>query len=72
MEAAEFVASDASEAVLHTPLKDMKLKKGVLVAAIARHGAIIIPGGMTTIEPEDTVVVIARERVRHDLTDILA
>lgn len=72
VEAAEFVASDASEAVLHTPLKDMKLKKGVLVAAIARHDAIIIPGGMTTIEPEDTVVVIARERVLHDLTDILA
>ena len=47
------------------------LKKGVLLAAIARENKIIIPGGLTTIQEGDHVVVVTKSQVFDDLTDIL-
>ncbi|MBE7049049.1 MAG: Trk system potassium transporter TrkA [Ruminococcaceae bacterium] len=44
---------------LHIPLKDLKTKKGILFAAIIRHGRVIIPGGDDCLEPKDSVIVIA-------------
>ena len=54
------------------PLKDLQLRSGVLLAAIVRGGVTMIPGGMTTIEEGDHVLVIARSMGLNDLTDILA
>ena len=50
---------------------DLTLKKGVLLAAIARENKIIIPGGLTTIQEGDHVVVVTKSQVFDDLTDIL-
>ena len=50
----------------------VKAKKGVLLAAIARENKIIIPGGLTTIQEGDHVVVVTKSQVFDDLTDILA
>lgn len=73
VEASEFVANpDSAAALLGTPLKDLPLKKGILVAAIVRHDAILIPNGYTCMEAGDTVVVVAHDLTLHDLADILA
>lgn len=54
-------------------LMDMRLKPNTLLACINRTGRIIIPGGSDTLEPGDTVVVIAASnRVILDLNDIFA
>ena len=72
VEALEFTATAASRPVLDTPLKDMRRKHGILVAAIARNNEIIIPGGMTEIREGDRVVVVSRSIGLNDLVDILA
>ena len=72
VEALEFIATAKSEGVLHVQLKDLRLKKGVLLAAIARGSETVIPGGMTTIEEGDRVVVVTRNTGLNDLRDILA
>ena len=56
----------------HVPLKDLTLRSGVLLAAIVRGDTTIIPGGLTTIEEGDRVLVIARSMGLKDLADILA
>ena len=71
VEALEFTATASSRSVLDRPLKDLTLKKGVLLAAIARENKIIIPGGLTTIQEGDHVVVVTKSQVFDDLTDIL-
>ena len=72
VEALEFLATGPSARLLHIPLKDLTLRSGVLLAAIVRGGTTIIPGGLTTIEEGDRVLVIARSMGLKDLTDILA
>jgi trk system potassium uptake protein TrkA len=72
VEALEFTATASSRPVLDTPLKDLKKKHGILVAAIARDNGIIIPGGMTEIKEGDRVVIVSRSVGLNDLTDILA
>ena len=57
--------------MLDKPLKDLTLKKGVLLAAIARENKIIIPGGLTTIQEGDHVVVVTKTTGTDDLMDIL-
>ena len=72
VEALSFTATASSHAVLGKPLKDLPLRKGLLVAAIVRDLHTIIPGGMTTIEDGDHVVVVTQATGLDDLTDILA
>ena len=47
--------------VLHTgePLKDIRLKKNVLIACITRRGKIEIPRGSSTFEDGDSVIVVS-------------
>ena len=74
IEAAEFIIRDASP-VTKTPLMDLKLKSGILVAAILRGKNVVIPRGSDTIEPGDTVVIVSdsvsNNSGLHDITDIL-
>ncbi|NLU23195.1 MAG: Trk system potassium transporter TrkA [Clostridiales bacterium] len=71
MEILEFVAGEGSEAVQNKPLRDLSLKKGLLVAALARDTKIIIPRGETQIQPGDRVIVVAGSMALQDLNDIL-
>ena len=71
VEALEFTATEKGGALLGVPLKDLRLKKGVLLAAIVRNGRTIIPGGMTAVEEGDSVVVVTRKTGLQDLEDIL-
>ena len=71
VEVLEFTATEKSRSLLGVPLKDLHLKKGVLLAAIVRNGRTIIPGGMTAVEEGDSVIVVTRTTGLKDLEDIL-
>lgn len=70
IEAVEFTAT-ATTRFLDTPLRDLQLKDGLLVAAIAREGKTIIPDGGTSIHAGDRVIVMAKSLFLQDLDDIL-
>ena len=72
VEALEFTAKNDGYGILHTPLMKLPLRHGVLLAAIVREGRIIIPGGLTTIEPGDHVLVVTNVMGLTDLKHILA
>ena len=66
------IVVDRANRLLHVPLKDLQLRSGVLLAAIVRGGVTMIPGGMTTIEPGDHVLVVTNVPGLTDLKNILA
>ena len=70
VEAAEFFISDAAE-YTSKPLKELKLKKNVLLAAIRRKNKVIIPSGLDTIEPLDSIIVVTKDLEIKDVRDIL-
>ncbi len=57
--------------VTGVPLKEMKLKSNILLAAIIRDRRTIIPGGDDVILPGDKVVVISAGNRLQDLADIV-
>ena len=68
-EALEFLIKDsfAHKSIL---LRDMKFRKGVLVACISRKGKVILPRGDDRIEVGDTAVVITSLKGVSDIDDI--
>ena len=70
-EAIEFQVRESSE-VTGIPLMELKLKKNLLVACILRKGRIHIPTGTTTIEVNDTVIIVTTHTGFGDLSDILS
>lgn len=61
MEAMEFVVD---ETTLHhgTPLKQLKLRRGVLIVCISRGGKTELPNGDSTFEVGDRLIVVADEQ----------
>ncbi len=53
-------------------LRDLKLKKGILIAVIIHHGHIIIPEGSSHIEDGDTVIIVSHDSSILDINDIYA
>jgi trk system potassium uptake protein TrkA len=70
-EAVEFLVKDGSS-VLDMPLKSLKLKPNLLIAAITRGNKIIVPGGNDVIQTRDRVLVVTAGTRLHDLDNILA
>ena len=68
-EAMEFVVAPTTQH-LGIPLKDLKLRRGILIAVIVRGSKVIIPEGSTTRERGDNVIVVARDSGILDLNDI--
>jgi trk system potassium uptake protein TrkA len=66
----EFVAGEAFSG-LDKPLRELKLKKNTIIAAIARGGVVTVPGGNDVINIGDTVLVASTEAGFDDLGDIL-
>jgi len=52
------------------PLRQIKLKKNVLIAAIMREGNVIYPGGDTALNVGDSVIVMTTNEHTCDLGDI--
>ena len=70
VEALEFdVGGDFSQTGVQ--LKDLKLKRNLLVAAIIRGGDVLYPNGQTTLEVGDSVVVVTAKDRLYTLEDIL-
>lgn len=70
LEALEFNVRDDAKCV-GIPLKDMRIRKNILIIGITRGGEIITPSGGTKILPGDRVVVISASRGLRDISDIL-
>lgn len=70
IEAIEFRIDDPSS-VTDIPLKDLDLKKNLLVAFINRNGSIIIPSGQDCIHVGDTVMIVTSHTGFNDIQDIL-
>ena len=69
-EALEFIVSGEA-AYTGIPLKDLRLKKNILIAGILRDRKAIIPAGNDVILPGDRVVVIAGQHRLNALAEIL-
>ncbi len=71
VEALEFdVAEDFD--CLYMPLRSVKLKKNLIIAALIRENNVIYPNGETVLEPGDSVIVMTTNEQLCDLDDILA
>lgn len=68
-EAMEFTVRSTTRH-LNVPLKDLRLKSGILIAVIMRGRDIIIPEGSSSIQEGDSVILISRGRLILDLNDI--
>ena len=68
-EAAEFVVNQTTRH-LGIPLKDLHLKRGILVAVIIHQGRTVIPEGSSTIQLGDTVIIISSGHGIQDINDI--
>lgn len=69
-EALEFRVREHSK-VTDVPLKDLKLKDNLLIAAISHNSKVVTPNGMSTIQLGDTVIVVTTQKGLNDLEDIL-
>lgn len=71
VEAIEFEVAEDFEAT-STPLKDVKWKKNILIAAVIREGSVIYANGSTTLEVGDSVIIMTTNKQLCDLQDTLA
>ena len=70
VEAIEFIVEENSR-VSGIPIKDLKLKKDVLISFINHGGHIIIPTGNDEIEDGDTVMIVTKNTGFTDINDIV-
>lgn len=71
-EALEFMIKEPVEGVTGVPLKQLKIKKDILIATIVHKDKIVIPSGNDKIENGDTVILIAKGNNQIDnIKDIL-
>ncbi|MBR0235701.1 MAG: Trk system potassium transporter TrkA [Clostridia bacterium] len=70
VEAVEFIVGEGA-ACVRTPLRELKLKPGILIACIVRGGKVIIPGGDDTIEVNDNIVVVSSDLYLRNLDEIM-
>lgn len=68
-EAMEFIANETTR-YRDVPLRDLRLKKGILIAVLVHQGHIIIPDGSSAISTGDTVILISRNHGILDINDI--
>ena len=69
-EAIEFRVTQESE-VVGVPLKDLRMKRNLLIACISRKGKVIIPGGNDEIRIGDTVIIVTMQTGFNDIDDVL-
>lgn len=71
VEALEFLVKESISSLTDVPLKELKLRSGVLIACIVRDGKVIIPSGNDCICPGDTVVIVAEQGQIKGIKEIL-
>ena len=71
VEAVEFKITEDSP-ITEVHLKDLKIKKNVLIASINRKGKIIIPSGRDRIHVGDSVMIVSINLGYDNIAQILA
>ena len=71
VEALEFVVRDANKELTGVPLRDMRLRKNLLVCAIIRGRQVIIAGGDDYFQEGDRVIIVTTNKYLNDLMNIL-
>lgn len=71
VEAIEFRVTDRIPGLVGIPLKEVQLQKNILICAIIRKRAVLIPGGDDAIELGDSVVVVSKDHHFSEIRDIL-
>ena len=68
-EAMEFLVNETTR---HqgVPLRELQLKRGILIAVIIHQGRVIIPDGSSVISAGDTVILVSRNHGILDINDI--
>ena len=69
----EFITFELNEnsSAIDIPLKNLKIKKGTLIASILRNGKMIFPGGNDMIKINDSVMIVSTIPSIEDFDDIL-
>lgn len=70
VEAIEFRV-DEIKGLTNIPLKDLTLKKNILISLINRKGKILIPNGLDSIMPGDSVVIVTTETGLSNIEEIV-
>ena len=71
VEAIEFNIKENIPHLTGIPLKDVRIKKNILICAIIRKRQVIIPNGSDTIELDDSVIIVTKDQRFSELRDIL-
>lgn len=71
VEAIEFQVNRKARCI-DIPIKNLRLKKGILIGCISRDSEVIIPSGEAQIHIGDSVIIISKNNDIRDLDDILA
>ena len=71
VEALEFVIKEDVEGLTDIPLREVRARRGVLIACIVHEGAVVIPSGGDAVRRGDTVVVITTGEHLDSIGDIL-
>lgn len=70
VEAIEFIAREGSK-ILGISLRELTLKKDLLIAGIIRGNKVIIPSGNDCVMKNDSVIVVTTNRYFQDLDEIV-
>ena len=70
-EALEFIVKENHDKLTGIPLRDLSIRKGILICAILRGRSVIIPRGNDTIEQGDHVIITTTLKQLTDLSMIL-
>lgn len=70
VEALEFIVTKNNRAI-EIPLKELPLKKNLLIAAICRGNKTLFPNGDDKIYADDSVIVVTTNQLLRDFDDIL-
>ncbi len=71
VEALEFVIKEDIEGITGVPLKQIRARKGVLIACIVRGDKVIFPAGDDCIRRGDTVIVVTTLDQMNSIKDIV-
>lgn len=71
VEALEFNVTAGSKCE-DIPLKELKLKRGILICSIMRNDNIFIPGANDCIKEGDSVIIVTNNHLIEELDDILS
>lgn len=71
VEALEFIVRDDIPGITGKRLMDLKIRENTLIGCITRQGRVIIPNGETTIERDDSVIIVTANERLNNLADIL-